>query len=224
MTAVQPKRSRELKPDHVIMAGRVIATVLLPWLTAKFLLKPRVGPLRKARMLDRLAFWRSVVGLLVIVVATSYWRSTGDVMNSAAGKMMVTAGFAAYAVPLLFLVLLIATRSGHRTQLLRGALRLLGRAALASIGFLLLVGIFLVFGDDDGTQYKPADVPMLRVPEWPRIQIHSPSSSVAEIWCACRRIQHRPGRGPSNPLDAPGPRRTPNCRCGRAEPNLSPIY
>lgn len=159
MPAAQPKRSRKLNPDHVIMAKRVIATVLLPWLTAKFLLKPQVGPLRKDRVLDRLTLWRAVVGLLVIVVTTSRWRSTGDVVSSTVEKTWLTAGYAAVMVPLPFLVLLLATRSGNRTQLLRGALHLLKRAAFASTGLLVFLGILLIFGRDDGKQYKVFDVP-----------------------------------------------------------------
>lgn len=158
MSATQQKRIREPKPDHVMIARRVIATVLLPWLAAKFLLKPRVGPLRKDRLLDRLAFWRAVVGLFVIVVVTSNWRSTGAVMESATEKTVVTAVYAACAVSLPFLVLLIATRSGYRTQLLRGALRLLGRAALASTGLLLLFGMFIVFDGHHGPPQKAADL------------------------------------------------------------------
>ncbi|MBB5152860.1 hypothetical protein BJ970_000394 [Saccharopolyspora phatthalungensis] len=142
----------------------MIVTVVFPWLMAKFLLKPGVGPLRDDRFLDRLGFWRAAVGLVVIVVATYPFQSPGTVLGSNVTKMWLTASYAMLAVPLPFLVLLIATRSGHRVQLLRGALRLLRRMALASTGFLLLIGIFLVFGREGGTSYKVAETSLPGLP------------------------------------------------------------
>jgi hypothetical protein len=50
---------------------RVILTVLLPWLVARFLYKPRVGPTREDRILDRLAFWRSMVGIVVVAIVAA---------------------------------------------------------------------------------------------------------------------------------------------------------
>lgn len=143
MSAVQPERSRGLKLDHVKTAGRVIATVLLPWLTAKFFLKPRVGPLRKDRILDRLVFWRSMVGLAFVVAATyryqNVWQNTLD-------KATQTGRLAVILLPLPLFVMLIVTHSGHRVQLLLGALRQLGRGALALTFYYLPAVLLLAAG------------------------------------------------------------------------------
>jgi hypothetical protein len=116
---------------------RIIITVLLPWLTAKFLFKPRIGPLRKDRLLDRLAFWRSVVGLIVIMIATYGYQDVLQVSNSTFWKAMETGAYALLLPPLSFLVILIVTRPGRRSQLMPGAGRLLGRTALALAFFFL---------------------------------------------------------------------------------------
>lgn len=131
---------------------RVIITVLLPWLTAKFLFKPRVGPLREDRILDRLVFWRSVVGIVVIMLATYRFQDAMDVSGKTFLKTLQTGALALYLLPLSFLVMLIVTRPGHRVQLLAGAVRLLGRGALALILFLLP---FLLPSEVDFTNPDP---------------------------------------------------------------------
>ncbi|TMR20254.1 hypothetical protein ETD86_18960 [Nonomuraea turkmeniaca] len=145
MSAVQPQHGRRPDPDDGHAARRVIATVLFPWMTAKFLFKPRVGPLRKDRMLNRLAFWRSVVGLGVILIATSRYQ---DVWANIIRKAMETGRLALVLLPLPILVIFIVTRSGHRIQLLPGVLLLIGRAALALTFFYLpIVLIFAAAGE-----------------------------------------------------------------------------
>lgn len=74
MASARPKHRRRNNADDHRKTRRVIATLLFPWLTARFLFRPRVGPSRKDRTLDRLAFWRSTVGLGVILVATSQYQ------------------------------------------------------------------------------------------------------------------------------------------------------
>lgn len=140
MSAVQQQHGRRPEPDDVKKTRRVIATVLFPWMTAKFLFKPRVGPLRKDRMLDRLAFWRSMVGLGVILVATSRYQ---DVWADIIRKAMETGRLAFVLLPLPILAIFIVTRSGHRTQLLHGLLLLMGRAVLALAFFYLPIVLVL---------------------------------------------------------------------------------
>jgi hypothetical protein len=125
---------------------RVIATVLLPWLTAKFVFKPRVGPLRKDRLLDRLAFWRSVVGMVAIMVATYGYQDALFVSGNIFLKVMQTGAYALLLPPMSFLVMLIVTRPGRRSQLMPGARRLLGRGALA-LTFIFLPFFLLNLGD-----------------------------------------------------------------------------
>ncbi|GAA0933663.1 hypothetical protein [Nonomuraea longicatena] len=140
MSAVQPEHDRRIEPDDVNTTRRVIATVLLPWMTAKFLFKPRVGPLRKDRVLDRIAFWRSMVGLGVILVATSRYQ---DVWPNIIRKAMETGRLAFVLLPLPILAMFVVTRSGHRTRLLPGVLLLLGRAVLALAFFYLPIVLIL---------------------------------------------------------------------------------
>jgi hypothetical protein len=142
MSAAQPQQGRGVGPDGGCgyTPGRVIATVLLPWMTAKFLFKPRVGPSGKDRMLDRLAFWRSMVGLGVILVATSRYQ---DVMANVLRKAMDTGRLALVLLPLPILAVFIVTRSGHRTRLLPGVLRLIRRAVIALAFFYLPIVLIL---------------------------------------------------------------------------------
>lgn len=109
-------------------------------MTAKFLFKPRVGPSGKDRMLDRLAFWRSMVGLGVILVATSRYQ---DVLANIIRKAMETGRLALVLLPLPILAIVIVTRSGHRIQLLPGVLLLIRRAVLALAFFYLPIVLFL---------------------------------------------------------------------------------
>ncbi|MEU0570699.1 hypothetical protein ABZ297_35635 [Nonomuraea sp. NPDC005983] len=116
---------------------RVIATVLLPWLTAKLVFKPRIGPLRTDRILDRLAFWRSVVGTVAIMVSTYDYQHVLYVSSSIFLKAVQTGAYALLLPPLSFLVMLVVTRPGRRAQLMPGARRLLGRGAPALTFFFL---------------------------------------------------------------------------------------
>lgn len=156
MSAAQPAHGQQSQPEPIPIADRIhtaksiAGTALLPWRAARFLLKPRVGPFRQDRTLDQLAFWRSAVGLAVIILAAHPWRTAGDVLESTTEKTLVTARYAMLAVPLPFLALLIATRHGHRKELLRGVPRLLGRAALALIGPLGIFGMLFAFDGYDG--------------------------------------------------------------------------
>lgn len=145
-SAEQPRRSREIKPDHVILLFRVIVYLVFPWLTAKFLYKPRVGPRRRNRTLDRLAFWRSVVGLLAVLVATSGYLSPFVIFGDNYVRALRTAGYAMLAAPLPFLVLLAVTQSGYRSQLLPGGRRMLGRGALALATFGLPLALLFATG------------------------------------------------------------------------------
>lgn len=94
------------------------------------MLKPEVGPGREHRLLDRLTFWRSAVGLATIAVITFRHDHISAIFTSF-WKMLLTTVVALLLPPVSLLVLLIISRSGHRAQLLRGAVRLLRRAALA---------------------------------------------------------------------------------------------
>ncbi|MEV0698465.1 hypothetical protein AB0I53_11175 [Saccharopolyspora sp. NPDC050389] len=161
MSAEQPRRSREIKPDHVILAFRVIAHLVFPWLTAKFLYKPRVGPRRRDRALDRLAFWRSVVGLLAVLVATNGYLSPFVVLSDNYGKALRTAGYALLAAPLPFLVLLAVTRSGFRSELFSGGRRMLGRGALGLAALGLPLAVF--FAADGGRYFVDSLTELLLV-------------------------------------------------------------
>lgn len=163
MSAAQPAHGQQSQPEPIPIADRIhtakgiVSTALLPWRAARFLLKPRVGPFRQDRTLDQLAFWRSAIGLAVIILAAHPWRTAGDVLESTTEKTLTTAGYAMLAVPLSFLALLIATRHGHRKELLRGVPRLLGRAALALIGPLGFFGMLFAFDGYDGRTPKGPD-------------------------------------------------------------------
>lgn len=117
----------------------VVLTLLLPWRTAKCLLKPAVGSDRKT-LLDRLTFWRAVVGLAVIAAATfpypKYWHG---IPYETYLKSGYTAQYALYSAPALFLVLLVLTRPGCRVALLRGVLSQLRYGVLALVVFYLPV-------------------------------------------------------------------------------------
>ncbi|MFF4616466.1 hypothetical protein [Nonomuraea jabiensis] len=116
--------------------------MLHPWLAAKLVFKPKVGPLREDRILDRLAFWRATVGLATIVVITYKYHGILYPWANSFGKMLQTGGTALLLPPLTLLLMLIITRPGHRAGLLPGARRLLVRVALAltviCLPFLLL--------------------------------------------------------------------------------------
>lgn len=117
--------------------SRVIVMVLQPWVAAKFVFKPRVGPLRKDRILDRLVFWRSTVGMVAILVITHDYHGFLFPWGNMLLKAVQTGAYALLLPPLSFLVMLIVTRPGRRAQLLPGARRLLGRGALALTFFFL---------------------------------------------------------------------------------------
>lgn len=167
MSAAQPAHGQQSQPEPIPIADRIhtaksiAGTALLPWRAARFLLKPRVGPFRQDQTLDQLAFWRSAVGLAIIILAAHPWRTAGDVLESTTDKTLTTAATAMLAVPLPFLALLIATRHGHRKELLRGVPRLLGRAALALIGPLGFFGMLFAFDGYDGRTPTGPDFPTI---------------------------------------------------------------
>lgn len=119
---------------------RVILTVLLPWLVARFLYKPRVGPTREDRILDRLAFWRSMVGIVVVAIVAAMYQpeAAAAVPVMTLLKALQSGAVALSLLPLSFLVMLVLTRPGRRRLLLRGGVRLLGRVMLALLPFLVL--------------------------------------------------------------------------------------
>ncbi|MGJ7908159.1 hypothetical protein ACOQFL_16970 [Actinopolyspora sp. H202] len=132
MSTVSPKHGHEsTSASDYMSSGRIVATALLPWFTAKFLFKPRVGPLGRDRVLDRLAFWRSVLGLGLIMFVTHRYQAPYHVWFESITKSLQTALFALTALPLPFLVMLGITKPGYRAPLARGALLQLGRTALA---------------------------------------------------------------------------------------------
>jgi hypothetical protein len=123
--------------------------VLQPWVAAKFVFKPRVGPLREDRILDRLVFWRSTVGMVAILVITYDYHGFLPPLGIMLLKAVQTGAYALLLPPLSFLVMLIVTRPGRRARLLPGARRLLGRGALAlTFFFLPFFLISLISGRD----------------------------------------------------------------------------
>ncbi|MER7081071.1 hypothetical protein [Saccharopolyspora kobensis] len=147
MVTVQPKHA-PAAPAPPRWRSRVvlrrIAAVVLPWFAARSLFKPKVGALRKDRMLDRLSFWRAALGLAVIALATfPYPRYWSEIPFNTYLKATKTGGYALLLLPPAFLVMLIVTRSGHRVRLMRGALRTLGYAVLALAAFYLPIVWFL---------------------------------------------------------------------------------
>ncbi|MFF0307019.1 hypothetical protein ACFYSC_06305 [Streptosporangium sp. NPDC004379] len=148
MSAVRSKHGRSLEPDNGNGFRRVIVTVLFPWMAARFLFKPRVGPSREDRMLDRLAFWRSTIGLGVVLVATSRYQ---NVWVNTFRKMGDTGWLAFLLLPLPILAIFIVTRSGRRASLLPGVLLLMRRALLTLAVIYLPIGLLIVAADERNT-------------------------------------------------------------------------
>jgi hypothetical protein len=154
---------------------RVIATVLLPWRTAKLVFKPKIGPLREDRILDRLAFWRSVVGMVAIMVATYGYQDVIFVSGDMFLKVMQTGAYALLLPPLSFLVILIVTRPGRRSQLIPGARRLLGRVALALTFFFLPFFLMNLAGDQIN----------INIPDPGGLIVFIPAIPLVIVWCFC---------------------------------------
>ncbi|QIZ37387.1 hypothetical protein [Saccharopolyspora sp. ASAGF58] len=122
---------------------RMFAVVVFPWLTARYLFKPEVGPLHRDRLLDRLGFWRTVAGLGVVVATTIRFRGPSDLFWDLVGKGYATIGLAVFIAPLPILMALDARRNGYGPQLWPGFVRMIKRAALALIVIPLPLGIIV---------------------------------------------------------------------------------
>ncbi|MEV4564149.1 hypothetical protein AB0K12_10305 [Nonomuraea sp. NPDC049419] len=131
---------------------RAALNVLLPWLFARQVFKPKVGTGKKDRLLDRLAFWRSATGLVMIVIATSNYQHIVFVSGNLGLKVVQSGVVALLLPPLAFVVLLLVTRPGLRGTLMPGARRLLARAGLAvAVVVLPFVTWSLLAAAGDGT-------------------------------------------------------------------------
>lgn len=159
--------------------------MFLPWSTAKFLLKPGVGPQPRDRLLDRLGFWRAAAGLVLVVVASRSYLSPQAVLGNVHEKTRLTALYALAGIPLAFLVMLVVTRSVHRRRLVAGTPRLLRRVGIgiacscvpvASV--FAFVGV-LVLLDGDGDQVKKV------TGVWALLAlIATPGILAMFLWCA----------------------------------------
>lgn len=138
----QPEDRAEAAPDVGKAIRRAIATVLFPWLTSRFLFKPRVGPGRKDRALDRLAFWRSVAGLAVVMLVTYSYEE--NVWLDLLQKGIDTGRWALILLPLPVLAMVIVTRPSRRALLVPGVLRLIRRALIALAFFHLPYALILI--------------------------------------------------------------------------------
>ena len=121
---------------------RVLAVVFLPWQTARFLLKPQVGPQPRDRLLDRLGFWRAAIGLAVVALTSLDYLTPGQIVDNVQDKTVLTELYALVGVPLALLVLFVATRSAYRRQLIPGTLRLLRRAGIGIACHYVPLGLF----------------------------------------------------------------------------------
>ncbi|MGP4016702.1 hypothetical protein [Saccharopolyspora sp. 5N708] len=115
-------------------AKRVFLTVVVPWMAARFLLKPKTGERLRDRKLTLLASWRAVLAVLAVALATVNFRQPWETLPGSWDTLTHIWLPAALLAPVLFVVLLAVTRSGHRTKLLPGALRL----------WRLLLGVFCI--------------------------------------------------------------------------------
>ncbi|PKW16361.1 hypothetical protein A8926_4185 [Saccharopolyspora spinosa] len=102
-------------------------------MAARFLLKPKTGERVRDWKLTLLASLRAVFVTLAVVAAIVDLRRPGGVL---VGSWDVFAHIwlpAALLVPVLFVGLLLATRSGQRSRLFPGALRMLWRLLLGAV-------------------------------------------------------------------------------------------
>jgi hypothetical protein len=114
---------------------------VLPWDTAKAAFKPKPDD-EQSRELDRLGFWRSVVGLAVVFFMSVDFRSARDILvDEQGGKVAMNAALGLAAVPVLVGVLFLVSPARFRPGLRAGLRRLLTRIAVAVV----TVGVPLVF-------------------------------------------------------------------------------
>ncbi|WP_346072055.1 hypothetical protein [Saccharopolyspora thermophila] len=111
----------------------MFAVVVMPWLTARYLFKPEVGSLPRDRLLDRLGFWRTVAGLVVVVATTVGFRGPVDLAWDLTTKGLATIGLAVFITPLPILLALDARRNGNGPQLWQGFVRMVQRAVVALV-------------------------------------------------------------------------------------------
>ncbi|GAA2793567.1 hypothetical protein [Saccharopolyspora taberi] len=125
----------------------MLAVVFFPWSTARFLLKPAIGPQPRDRLLDRIGFWRAVIGLAAVAVASTPYLSVRAVLGNAQEKALLTAQYAMIGLPLAFFVLLAATRSAYRHEFVGRTPRLVRRVATVIACYGVLFGYaFAVMG------------------------------------------------------------------------------
>ncbi|GAB3287042.1 hypothetical protein [Parasphingorhabdus pacifica] len=126
------------EPNRVVSG---LAVVVFPWLTARYLFKPEVGPQPRDQLLDRLGFWRAVVGLAVVVLTTIQYQWE-DLVWDLTGKGFSTIELAVFVgAPAAILMAIDARQYGYGPKLRQGLLSMVKRAGLG-----LLVAIPLPLG------------------------------------------------------------------------------
>ncbi|MFB9908759.1 hypothetical protein [Allokutzneria oryzae] len=132
-------------PQRLSIA-RIVSGIrmVLPWYTAKAVFKPLVGSGRRDELLDRLAFWRSVVGLLVVVFATIDWRLPENVLLDTYGKVAQTA-FLSLGVAVVLWLGICAINPG-RARIVRRTVRVVVRIMSAGLAIFILPLVFLSVG------------------------------------------------------------------------------
>lgn len=105
--------------------------LVLPWRMARALFRPRMGDGPRNRLLERLAFWRAMAGLLLVVFVPMGWRPPHEALVDVYGQVMWTALFSAGVVGVLLLWLLNLARDW--SEFFRGTARMLGRIGLACL-------------------------------------------------------------------------------------------
>lgn len=134
--------------------ARAVVSLLVPWLAAKRAFKPPVGSTPEERRLDRLAFWRTMLGLITVVIATHHYRNVLEVLASATAKTYDTLQYALALPPLAFLAVFLLTRRDRRRTLWPRVRRYLVRGVPGLLVLLmpfLLSQLYLWLNDGDGT-------------------------------------------------------------------------
>lgn len=132
---------------------------VLPWDTAKAVFKPESED-ERSRVLDRLGFWRSVVGLAVVFFMSIDFRSARDVLvDDQGGKVATNAALGLAAVPLLVGVVFLVTPARFRPSLRAALRRLLTRIAIAVVTVGGPLAVF--FALDPGHVYDGMPAPLI---------------------------------------------------------------